>query len=79
VVTHTFIGLYRLALKWGFLEGKNSKKSRKVFKFLMKSLIPIYLVVGSLSLAQYIEIGLSNDHNSTDRYHPTTFTLKEAK
>lgn len=79
VVTHTFIGLYRLALKWGFLEGKNSKKSRKVFKFLMKSLIPIYLVVGSLSLTQYIKIGLSDDHNSTDRYHPTTFTLKEAK
>ena len=70
VVSHAFIGLYRLALKWGFMEGKNSKKSRKVFKFLMKSFILFYLVVGSLSLAKYIEIGITHDYSDGKRYHP---------
>jgi fumarate reductase subunit C len=70
VVSHAFIGLYRLALKWGFMEGKNSKKSRKVFKFLMKSFILFYLVVGSLSLAKYIEIGMTHDYSKGERYHP---------
>jgi len=70
VVSHAFIGLYRLALKWGFMEGKNSKKSRKVFKFLMKSFILFYLIVGSLSLAKYIEIGMTHDHSKGERFHP---------
>lgn len=41
VISHAFIGLYRLAMKWGFMEGKNTKESRKRFKFLMKSFIEI--------------------------------------
>ena len=70
VVSHAFIGLYRLAMKWGFLEGKNSKKSRKIYKFLMKSFILAYLVIGSFSLAKYIEIGITHDHDKAERYHP---------
>ena len=79
VVSHAFIGLYRLALKWGFLEGKNSKKSRKIYKFLMKSFILAYLVVGSLSLARYIEIGITHEHQDGERYHPTSIQAELAQ
>ncbi|PHQ66081.1 MAG: succinate dehydrogenase/fumarate reductase cytochrome b subunit [Sulfurimonas sp.] len=76
VVSHAFIGLYRLALKWGFMEGKNTKESRKRFKFLMKSLIVIYIVIGSLSLMKYIYIGYTTDCEAGERYKSTTIQMK---
>ena len=79
VVSHTFVGLYRLALKWGFLEGKNSKKSRKVYKFLMRTLVLVYLLVGSLSLAKYIQIGMTHDYSKSERYQPKTIDTESQK
>ena len=76
VVSHTFVGLYRLALKWGFMEGRNSQKSRKLFNFLMKSFVVFYIVVGSLSLAKYIEIGMTHDHNKGERYHSKSIQVE---
>lgn len=76
VVSHAFIGLYRLALKWGFMEGRNTKLSRKRFKFLMKSFIAIYIVLGTLSLAKYIYIGYTNDLQADTRYESTTIEAK---
>jgi len=70
VVTHAFIGLYRLALKWGFMEGNDPKKSRKLYKTLMRSLIVIYIAVGTLSLAKYISIGLEHDFSDGVKYTP---------
>jgi len=61
VVSHAFIGLYRLVLKWGFMEGESTKKSRAFFKLLMKSFIAIYLIVGLSALAKYVSIGLNED------------------
>ncbi len=61
VVLHAFIGLYRLALKWGFMEGESTKKSRAFFKLLMRSFIALYLLVGLASLARYTYIGLHED------------------
>ena len=76
VVSHAFIGLYRLAMKWGFMEGKNTKKSRKRFKLLMKSMIVIYIIVGSLSLIKYIYIGYTTDSKPGERYKSTTINMK---
>jgi fumarate reductase subunit C len=79
VVTHAFIGLYRLALKWGFMEGKNSKKSRKVFKYLMRGMILVYLVLGTLSLAKYTYIDIAHDLEYGERYHSKTIDLEPHK
>jgi len=76
VVSHAFIGLYRLALKWGFMEGKNSKKSRKIHKILMRGFILVYLIVGSFSLAKYIEIGMKHDFGDGEKYHSKTIQLE---
>jgi len=75
VVSHAFIGLYRLAMKWGFMEGKNTKVSRKRFKLLMKALLLLYIVVGSLSLAKYIYIGFTHDYEAEPRYKSETIIL----
>ncbi|MBU1659211.1 fumarate reductase cytochrome b subunit [bacterium] len=77
VVLHAFIGLYRLALKWGFMEGKNTKVSRKRFKLLMKTMIAVYLILGTLSLIKYTYIGLTHDFSDGLKYESETIKMKE--
>ncbi len=72
VVLHAFIGLYRLALKWGFMEGKSTKVSRKRFKLLMKTMIALYITLGVFSLAKYTYIGFTHDFSDGVRYTPKT-------
>ncbi|MEA3491054.1 MAG: fumarate reductase cytochrome b subunit [Campylobacterota bacterium] len=79
VVSHAFIGLYRLALKWGFMEGRDSKKSRRIFKFLMHSLILIYIILGTLSLAKYTYIGYTHNFQEGERYHSKTINQESIK
>ncbi len=76
VISHAFIGLYRLAMKWGFMEGKNTKVSRARFKLLMKTMIAIYIIVGSLSLAKYTYIGLSHDFSEVKKYKSKIIDLR---
>lgn len=76
VVSHAFIGLYRVVLKWGFIEGKNSKISRKRFKFLMKSMIVIYILIGISSLAKYTYIGFTHDFSDGVKYKSNTINIK---
>ena len=77
VVFHAFVGLYRLAVKWGFMEGKNSQVSRKRFKITMYVLIAFYLVVGLASLAKYTYIGLTHDFSDGERYQSKTIIMEK--
>jgi fumarate reductase subunit C len=77
VVSHAFVGLYRLALKWGFMEGKNTKITRARFKFIMKAMIAVYLVIGLASLAKYYYVGLTNDLSDGKRYESTTIKMEK--
>jgi len=76
VVSHAFIGLYRVVVKWGFIEGKDSKISRKRFKFLMKSMIVIYILIGISSLAKYTYIGFTHDFSDGVKYKSQTINIK---
>ncbi len=76
VVPHAFIGLYRLAMKWGFMEGRSTKKSRNVLKFLMKSLIVVYLVLGLGALYTYMQIGKNHDFSDGIKYKSKTINLE---
>jgi len=76
VVSHAFIGLYRLAMKWGFMEGENTKVSRARFKFLMKTMIAIYIIVGGFSLAKYTYIGMTHDYTEVKKYKSKIIELR---
>lgn len=76
VVSHAFIGLYRLAMKWGFMEGKNTKVSRARFKFLMRTMIAIYIIVGTFSLAKYTYIGLTHDFSEVKKFKSKIIDLR---
>ncbi|MEA3229260.1 MAG: fumarate reductase cytochrome b subunit [Campylobacterota bacterium] len=77
VVSHAFIGLYRLAMKWGFFEGENSKQSRKNFKLLMKVMIAAYIIIGLASLAKYTYIGVTHDFSDGVKYKSQTIILEK--
>ncbi len=76
VVSHAFIGLYRLTMKWGFMQSNNSKVSRRNFKFLMKLMIAVYLVVGLSSLIKYTYIGLNHDFSDGVKYKSQTIIME---
>lgn len=75
VVSHAFVGLYRLALKWGFMEGKSTKISRARFKKIMKVMIASYILLGLFSLAKYTYIGMTHDFSDDVRYQSETIHI----
>ena len=77
VVSHAFIGLYRLAMKWGFMEGKNTKVSRSRFKFLMKAMIALYIIIGLSSLVKYTYIGVNHDFSDGIKYKSESIHIGE--
>ncbi|MDA7816703.1 fumarate reductase cytochrome b subunit [Sulfurimonas sp.] len=76
VIIHAFVGLYRLAIKWGFTEGPNHKVSRKRFKVIMKVMIVAYLVLGFTSLGKYLYIGNTHDFEKEPVYKSKTIVLE---
>ncbi|MBN2783172.1 MAG: fumarate reductase cytochrome b subunit [Campylobacterales bacterium] len=79
VVSHAFVGLYRLVLKWGFFEGKNTKVSRARYKVILKVFVALYITLGLASLAKYTYIGLTHDFDEEPRYKSQTIILENHK
>ena len=67
---HGSIGLYRLAIKWGWFEGRDPKKSRQRLKIYKWVITLFFLSLGLLSLAAYIKIGLAHKEHKGERYRP---------
>jgi len=68
VVLHSWVGIYRLIIKWGWFDGKDPRKNRKLSKLIIKTLIAIYLVLGLVSLASYMKIGYDHKDDYGSRY-----------
>lgn len=71
VELHGGIGLYRLAVKWGWFEGADPASSRRRLVRAKWAITAFFLVLGLLSLAAYIKIGFEHRHNVGERYQPT--------
>ena len=71
-VLHANIGFYRLSIKWGWFEGKNAKKSRKILQKIRNISIVFFIGLGLLSIFNYAKIGLEDTRPHTgERYIPT--------
>jgi len=71
VELHGGVGLYRLALKWGWFEGKNPTASRQKLKRAKWALTVFFLVLGFATLAAYIKIGIEHQDRVGERYVPS--------
>ena len=70
VELHGGVGLYRLAVKWGWFEGKDANASRKRLKTAKWALTVFFLVLGLATLAAYMKIGYEHRYNAGTRYTP---------
>ncbi len=70
VELHGGIGLYRLALKWGWLQGRDVEAGRRRLKAAKWALTAFFLVLGLATLAAYIEIGVEHSARAGERYTP---------
>ena len=67
---HGGIGLYRLAVKWGWFAGPDPNATRKRLKMLKWALTVFFLVLGFATLAAYIKIGIAHAPNYGQPYVP---------
>ncbi|MCP3666100.1 MAG: fumarate reductase cytochrome b subunit [Gammaproteobacteria bacterium] len=69
VELHGSIGLYRLAVKWGWLQGSDPTAGRRRLVIAKWSVTGFFLILGLLTLAAYIKIGVEHQANVGERYH----------
>jgi fumarate reductase subunit C len=70
VELHGGIGLYRLAVKWGWFAGRDPNATRKRLKALKWALTAFFLVLGFATLAAYIKIGIERAPKYGEEYVP---------
>jgi fumarate reductase subunit C len=70
VELHAGIGLYRLALKWGWPAGKNPRQTRRILSRVKWTISVFFIGLGLLTLAAYIKIGLEHREQVGQRYLP---------
>lgn len=71
VEIHGGIGLYRLALKWGWFTGADPESTRRRLKRAKWGLTIFFLVLGLLTLAAYMKIGIEHAPRAGEPYVPT--------
>jgi len=71
VEVHGGIGLYRLAVKWGWLGSTDPNAMRRRLKLAKWALTVFFLVLGFATLAAYIKIGIDHQDRYGERYVPS--------
>lgn len=69
---HGGIGLYRLAIKWGWFQGGNPARTRLLLQRLKWALTIFLITLGLLTLAAYMKIGIEHADRVGERYQPLT-------
>jgi fumarate reductase subunit C len=70
VELHGGIGLYRLAVKWGWVSGPDAGRTRVRLKRLKWAITVFFLALGLATLAAYMKIGIEHQDRYGERYTP---------
>ena len=70
VELHGGIGLYRLAIKWGWFASDNATRTRHRLRTLKWAITAVFLFLGLTTLAAYMKIGLAHRDHYGERYTP---------
>jgi fumarate reductase subunit C len=79
VEVHGGVGLYRVAVKWGWFAGANPDTTRKRLKAAKWVLTVFFLALGLLTLAAYIKIGIEHADKVGEHYVPAWVQQEGAK
>ncbi|MGI9246218.1 MAG: fumarate reductase cytochrome b subunit, partial [Steroidobacteraceae bacterium] len=68
---HGGVGLYRVALKWGWFENGDPQGTRRRLRRLKWGLTAFFLVLGLATLAAYVKIGIEHAPHAGESYVPS--------
>jgi len=71
VELHGSIGLYRLAVKWGWFDGADPRATRKRLKAFKVGMSFFFIALGLATLLAYMKIGIDHKDKAGERYSPT--------
>jgi fumarate reductase subunit C len=71
VELHGGVGLYRLVVKWGWLEGLDPDGTRKNLSRLKWGITVFFLVLGLLTLGAYMKLGYQHRDRVGEVYVPS--------
>ena len=69
VEVHAGVGIYRLILKWDLF---GLTRRRETLRKVVTGIVIFYLVLGILTFATYVKIGLEPEVRAGERYQPAT-------
>lgn len=70
VEIHGVVGLYRLAVKWGWFEAENPQRTRVRLKRAKWIMTSFFIALGLASLLAYVKIGMDHAGNAGELYTP---------
>jgi fumarate reductase subunit C len=71
VEVHGVIGLYRLALKWGWPSFGDPLRTRTILRRVMWGLMVFFIGTGLLVMDSFVRIGKAHAPNAGERYTPS--------
>jgi fumarate reductase subunit C len=78
IEVHGGVGLYRLAVKWGWFEGEDPNRTRAVLKRVKWVITVFFLALGLLTLAAYMKIGYEHRDRVGEPYVPSWASQSES-
>ena len=75
---HGGVGLYRVALKWGWFERGDPNATRRKLRKFKWTLTAFFLALGLATLVAYVKIGIEHAPNYGQPYEPATAVTEVA-
>lgn len=67
---HASVGLYRLAIKWGWFTAATPNRSRRL-RWAKHGISAFFITLGLVTLAAYVDLGRAHAERAGERYVPT--------
>ena len=67
---HASVGLYRLAIKWGWFDGSKPNLSRRRLRWVKHGISAFFITLGLVTLSAYVELGRNHAERAGERYVP---------
>lgn len=68
---HASVGLYRLAIKWGWFTAATPNRSRRRLRWAKHGISAFFITLGLVTLAAYVDLGRAHAERAGERYVPT--------
>ena len=67
---HASVGLYRLAIKWGWFSSDHPVRNRRRLLWAKHGISAFFITLGLVTLSAYVELGRNHAENAGERYVP---------